>query len=255
MITEETYAKTGARLQRYNGPSDKGAVLICPGGGYELVSPREAGPVAECFIRGGWQAFVLQYNVEPVPLGTQPLEEAAWAMRTIRATGVGRIAACGFSAGGHLAASLGVHWNDAELFPDPAERRRQRPDALILSYPVISAGPHAHRGSMDRLARDGDAGYFSLENHVGADTPPTFLWHTAADELVPVQNSLLFAEALSRAGVPYEMRIFPFGVHGLSTAAPDVDQPEKGRFADPHVARWVPDCLAWLDYMKSGEGK
>jgi dipeptidyl aminopeptidase/acylaminoacyl peptidase len=89
--------------------------------------------------------------------------------------------------------------------------------------------------------------FFSLENHAGADTPPSFIWHTAADEMVPVQNSLLFAKALIRGGVPVELHIFPRGPHGLSLATPEVDEPEEGRLSDAHVARWFDLCVEWLN--------
>jgi acetyl esterase/lipase len=190
---------------------------------------------------------------------------------------------CGFSAGGHLAASLGVHWNNAAVFPDAAARRLQRPDALVLCYPVISAGVFvfAHRESMDRLlgtlspAADaaapggtvsrgdkagrsgtvpGGADFFSLENHVSADTPPSFIWHTGADKSAPVQNSLLFAEALLRSEVPVELHVFPHGMHGLSLATPEVDEPEAGRLSDAHVARWFDLCVEWLDGLPPPKG-
>ncbi len=252
--------ETGARLEYTPLPGAKGMVVVCPGGGYWFVSPREAEPVARAFAGAGWQAIVLTYSVEDEALGTKPLREAAWAVKTARRLGEetglsGKpLAVCGFSAGGHLAASLGVHWNDAALFPDAEERRRHRPDALILGYPVITDGLHRHPTSFERLAgTDSDTRYFSLEKHVNLDTPPTFLWHTAADQTVPVQNSLRFAEALIEYGVPVEMHIYPFGVHGLSLATGEVAQPEENRLVDPHVAGWFRQCVEWLDVIFAKE--
>lgn len=109
---------------------------------------------------------------------------------------------CGFSAGGHLAASLGVHWRELGL---------PRPDGMILGYPVITAGKYAHCGSIQNLAGSDDPGWYSLETQVTADTPPAFFWHTVTDPEVPVQNSLLLAGALSAAGVRYEMHLYPAG--------------------------------------------
>jgi acetyl esterase/lipase len=245
-----------------------GSVIICPGGAYRWLSPREAEPVARRFLEKGWRPYILRYSVGE-NLGTTPLEEAAGAVRLVRERhgGAGKkrpVVLCGFSAGGHLAASLGVHWNNAAVFPGAVSRALQRPDALALCYPVISAGVFAHRESIECLAgtaaNGGAAGgpplaggdFFSLEKHAGADTPPAFIWHTATDESVPVQNSLLFAEALIRAGTPVELHIFPRGIHGLSLATPEVDEPEAGRLSDAHVARWFDLCIEWLNSPGTG---
>ncbi|MDR1533589.1 MAG: alpha/beta hydrolase [Planctomycetota bacterium] len=253
MGREIVFGETGARLEFEESAGAKGLAIICPGGGYEFVSERESKPVARRFAGAGWQPLILNYSVG-FELGKKPLREAAWAVRTARRTFADSpgpppfTVLCGFSAGGHLAASLGVHWDDETEFPDPGERRAQRPDGLILAYPVISGGPRRHADSFSRLrAGDGDLGYFSLENHVTSATPPAFIWHTAADELVPVENSLVFAGALGARGVPFELHVYPFGAHGLSLATPEVEQPEKGRFSDPRVAGWFELSLAWLD--------
>jgi acetyl esterase/lipase len=254
-----------------------GSVIICPGGAYRFLSPREAEPVARRFLEKNWRPYILRYSVGK-NLGTAPLREAAEAVRLVReqdaAAGRKRpVVLCGFSAGGHLAASLGVHWNNAAVFPGAASRVPQRPDGLVLAYPVISAGAFAHRESIERLTgtaspaaaaggispdgtaagggQPGGGDFFSLEKHAGPDTPPAFIWHTAADKSVPVQNSLLFAEALARCGVPVELHIFPRGVHGLSLATPEVDEPEAGRLSDAHVARWFELCVEWLDSLQA----
>ena len=117
--------------------------------------------------------------------------------------------------------------------------------------PVITAGKYAHRGSIQNLAGSDDPGWYSLETQVTADTPPAFFWHTVTDPEVPVQNSLLLAGALSAAGVRYEMHLYPRGVHGLSLATPEVDEPEKHRVADPHIAGWFGQCLEWLDILRT----
>lgn len=242
----------------------KGQVILCPGGGYTWLSPREAQPVADAFAAQGWTAWVLSYTVAApgVVPGDRPLHQLARAVAAVRRLQPELpVVVCGFSAGGHVAASLAVHWQDTQGLETPG--RTARPDAVVLGYPVITAGTQAHRPSFEALlgrepqgAARADwtrqARYFSLEHHVGADTPPVFLWHTAADELVPVQNSLLFAQALAEKQIPFEMHIYPRGVHGLSLATPAVEEPEKHRWADVHVAEWFADCIRWLDLVLAG---
>jgi acetyl esterase/lipase len=227
---------------------EKGSIIICPGGGYQWRSPREADPVARAFEAQGWQAYVLAYAVEGEMLGTLPLRQVAWAVRTLRQlkTDAQPIVVCGFSAGAHLAASLGVHWDDVALFPCKEEQAFHRPDAMVLGYPVITADNESHTKSIERLAALGDRSYFSLEKYVKEVTPPTFLWHTADDPEVSVNNSLVFANALMACKVPWEMHVFSFGQHGLSLATEEVSEPQKGRYADSHVANWFPLCLQWL---------
>lgn len=244
-----------ARLTSY--PSEGkalGAVIICPGGAYSHVAERCGRPVAEAFSRQGYHAFVLDYTVEPAPLGVRPLRDLAEAILHVRChaeyygVSPNRIALCGFSAGGHLAASLGVYWNRPDFFGGDQPAEIYRPNAVILSYPVISALEFQHSQSLDNLSGDNAdmRQAFGLENQVGAHTPPVFMWHTASDEAVPVQNSMLFASELAAHRVPFEYHVFPFGAHGLSLATPELDQPELNRLADPHVARWFSLCVEWL---------
>ncbi len=226
------------------GEVPRGAVLICPGGGYANRAPHEGAPVARRFNEAGFHAFVVQYRVAP-HRHPAPLLDAARAMRIIRhyaqewRVDSGRVAVCGFSAGGHLAASLGVHFDHVPPTGDPLDRTPCRPDALILCYPVITAGRFIHRGSFDNLlganAPEAARQKMSLELQVGAYTPPAFLWHTAQDAGVPVENSLLFAQALRKYGTLFELHIYPRGAHGLGLA-PD----------DPHVATWMTLCCEWL---------
>ena len=151
---------------------------------------------------------------------------------------------CGFSAGGHLAASLGVHWDDPAL----AERcgvqdaSVLRPDAMVLGYPVITAGQYAHRNSIVNVSRaSGEPEqYWSLEENVSEKTPPTFLWHTMTDNSVPVENSLLFVQQLHRYGVACECHLFESGRHGMSVATREVDAASRA------VHAWVGLCQTWL---------
>lgn len=244
----------------YGSECIKGNVIICPGGAYRWHSPREALPVAKAFAAQGWKPWILYYtvSVHGETLGTAPLCQAAGAVRRVRAASPGRpVILCGFSAGGHVAASLGVHWNDECLFAGE-DRSVIRPDGLILGYPVITAGKYAHRESMEMLAGPDPAaaegnlagpGYYGLEAHVDEQTPPAFIWHTAGDSTVAVQNSLCFAESLAAKGVPFEMHIYPYGEHGLSLATMEVEEPEKHRYADAHVAGWFEQCVQWLDLV------
>ncbi len=207
------------------------AMVVAPGGAYCFVAPSESGPVAEKFYEAGYNAFVLAYTVNPLgsaPLGMRPLRDLSRAVRFVRRNAAGfhidpdRLAVCGFSAGGHLSASLCVHWPDVQD-PDPAYASfSNRPNAAILSYPVITAGEYAHRGSFENLlgpeASPEDLAYMSLENHVGPHTPPCFLWQTAEDGAVPVENSYLFAQACRAAGVDFAHHVFTKGQHGLALA-------------------------------------
>lgn len=234
----------------------KGAVVICPGGGYGYLSPREAEPVAEAFREKGYMPLILYYDVESPVLGTRPMEQAAWAVKHARELQPGSpVFICGFSAGGHLAASLGVHWDDQALFAPEEWKESHRPDGLILCYPVITAGPKAHRESIRRLAGEGDWTYFGLEQYVSRNTPPAFIWHTAEDGTVPVENSLLFAGRLSENKVPFELLVYPYGVHGLSLATPEVAEPDKDRWADEHVAGWFDACIQWMENCFAGKGE
>lgn len=253
--------KTGALLDVYLADgTPKGAVVICPGGGYSFVSTREAGPVANAFGEAGYHAFVLIYQPEEErrPLQDKPLEELSEAMACVKSRKAAyglegkRIYVCGFSAGAHLAGSLGLLWNDASRFPKGTDLELHRPDAMILCYPVVSAGEYAHRGSFENLAGPDiqEQQRYSLENLVTPGAVPAFLWHTATDEIVPVQNSFLLADALIKEGIPVEMHIFPYGVHGLSLATKEVEEPEKGRMEDAHVAQWIGLCVRWMQYLE-----
>lgn len=223
----------------------RGAVLVLPGGGYGGRAAHEGINIAQRFNAAGLHAFVCQYRVSP-NRHPAPLLDAARALRLIRhhaaAWGVdpAHIAVCGFSAGGHLCGSLGTHYDEAvQPVPDAIDALSARPDALILSYPVLSSGPFAHRGSFNNLlgANPDPAmlDYMSLENQVNAQTPPSFLWSTADDGAVPVENSLLFAMALRKHRVPLELHVYPTGSHGLGLAP---------QF--PAIATWMDLCVTWL---------
>jgi acetyl esterase/lipase len=231
-----------------DAPSTHGAVIVFPGGGYSHRSAHEGEPVARRFNEAGLSAFVLQYRVKP-NRHPAPLLDARRAVRLVRSRAAewgidpGKIAICGFSAGGHLAASAGVHC-DLPIAGDHDSLMAfsARPDALILSYPVIASGPFRHKGSFNLLLGEPNPpesmALMSLEDQVTTATPPAFLWHTSDDQAVPVENSLLFARALADHDVPFELHVYPHGRHGLNLA-----------LGDPHVATWSDLCVQWLESM------
>ena len=226
------------------------AVLITPGGGYEYCSQREGEPVALQFLAAGYQAFVLEYSTAEKAGNWQPMIDAARALVWIRAHAdqldvlPDKIAVCGFSAGGHLAASSAILW-DAEPVQQALgeDRGKNCPNAVILGYPVITTGEFTHEGSIDYIAGDDKALWetFSLEKQVRPGLPPFFVWHTVMDTSVPVENSLLLASALRRNQVPFELHLFSQGHHGMSLCTAEVHE------ANPHNAHWFALCREWLD--------
>lgn len=234
------------------------AVVVCPGGAYAFTSDREAEPIALAFLAKGYQVFVLRYTCEPMRYPTQLLQAAAavaFVRKNAQAFHVNEsaISIIGFSAGGHLAGSLGTMWNDAEVSKKLGLTAEDiKPNALILSYPVITSGEFAHVGSFDNLTGE-DAKlreYMSLENRVGDHVPPTFIWHTVTDDVVPVENTLLFANALQANKVSFEMHIFPEGRHGLGLANEESASPNCD-CTNTHVEQWFELCDKWLKTMFS----
>ncbi len=218
-------------------------IVICPGGGYGHLSDREAEPVALKMLSLGFAAAVLSYTLAPLK-GGEPLQDAAEAVRTMRKNAdkwnldENKIVVGGFSAGGHLAASLACHCPDEQ----------SRPDYLLLCYPVITADPqYCHKSSIDNVCGTEEKysqDYFSLEKHVTKNFPPVFMWHTNQDESVPLENSLLFAGALRKNGIDFEYHIFNHGKHGLSLATAESSKP-NGETIQPQCAQWVDLFKNW----------
>lgn len=241
------------------GGRRRAGVLICPGGGYAITADREAEPVALRFAASGFHAFVLRYSVAPRPY-PQPLLDLARAMVLLRQNAdqwglnPNQIAVCGFSAGGHLAANLGVNWSRDWLRERAgAKPEMLRPNALILGYPLITTGEtEAIRSSWERLLGEhrGDAALLEkakIEPNVDEHTPPSFVWHTFEDETVPVEHSMLYTEALRKHGVPFELHIYPEGRHGLSIATKETNDEIFGM--NDHVASWTGLCVEWLEAL------
>jgi acetyl esterase/lipase len=223
------------------------ACVVLPGGGYGGHAPHEGEPIARWLVGLGIAAFVATYRVAP-HRHPRPLLDASRAVQLVRSKASeyrvdpGRVAMLGFSAGGHLAATVGTQ-RAPRVADDEAAACDARPDALILCYPVISFEEHNHPGSVANLLGDdataAERAALSAQRNVTAATPPTFLWHTADDGVVPAAHSLLFAQALCERGVPCELHVFPHGAHGLGLAE------QQGA-----PAQWTQLCATWL----SGQG-
>ncbi|MBQ8654560.1 MAG: alpha/beta hydrolase [Clostridia bacterium] len=259
MIHQTLTLPTGATLDVYaplsplNPPLIHRGILICPGGGYSHLALREAEPIALRFASMGFTAAVVQYHVNSAVF-PQALQDAGCAMACMRShaeewqLNPDAIAVAGFSAGGHLACSLGVMWQREEIW-QPLELTcdQVKPNAMVLCYPVISAGEHAHRGSFECLTGSMDPAVhaaYSLENLVSPLTPPAFLWHTWEDAAVPVENSLLLALALHRHRVQAEVRIYPYGSHGGALADEiTASQPDK---LIPEAQEWPAQAARFL---------
>ncbi len=223
------------------------AVIVCPGGGYQgLAMDYEGFEVAQWLNRHGVTGFVLRYRLapyrHPVPLG-----DAQRALRLVRSRAAewgvdpARIGMLGFSAGGHLTATAGTHFDGGDPdAADPVDRLSCRPDFLILIYPVITfKPPYGHAGSGKNLLGDTpDPALMDLlsnDQQVTRETPPSFLVHSTADSGVPSENSLMFYQALRKAGVPAEMHIYERGEHGFG----------MGR-GDPVLSTWTGHCIDWM---------
>lgn len=235
--TSETGADGILRISRVTNPTltvfspakaNGTAVIICPGGGYSILAFEKEGTlVAKKFADLGITAFVLKYRLPNdaimVDKSLAPLQDALQAIYLVRKNagvwGVNpdKIGVMGFSAGGHLASSLSVHYNDMKI--NNQENISLRPDFSVLIYPVINFGQYAHTGSVKNLLGEEPTPqqrrYFSSELQVNGNTPPAFLVHANNDGTVPVKNSLSYDEALARNKVPAEMHIYQEGGHGF----------------------------------------
>ncbi|AEV28883.1 esterase/lipase [Sphaerochaeta pleomorpha str. Grapes] len=226
------------------------SIVICPGGAYRFRSERERDPVALYFLSLGYNVFILDYSVRDEASNLNPLIEASDAIIKIREHSVPwmcdpyHIAIMGFSAGGHVAASLAILHDHPRLKAVfDTKDGLNRPDAAVLCYPVISTGEFCHQESADWVSGklEADRALFCLENQVSSTTVPSFIWHTVTDASVPVENSLQLASALQRQNVPFELHLFSEGVHGLSMCNQEVGTPNTA------CQQWVGLCTTWLN--------
>ena len=232
------------------GAANGSAMIIFPGGGYGGLAKHEGEGYARWFAQQGVTAFVVKYR-----LGSKGhrhpamLNDAARSVRFVRARAAewgidrDRVGVIGSSAGGHLAATILTQFDAGRPDDaDPIERESSRPTLGILCYPVITMGKYTHGGSRKNLLGSEPSPELieklSAERQVTADTPPCFVWHTWEDKGVPLENSMLFAQALREKGVRFELHIYEKGGHGIGLGD------NRGKSA-PH--RWTTDCTAWLN--------
>jgi acetyl esterase/lipase len=227
------------------------AMVVCPGGGYGGLAAHEGKDYALWLNAQGIAAFVLKYRLGPGGYHHPAmLQDAARALRTVRSRASEwnvdpkRVGVMGSSAGGHLASTLVTHFDAGDAnATDPIDRVSSRPDIGVLCYPVITMdGVSTHSGSRKNLLGENPSPELvkelSNQLHVTKNTPPIFDWHTSEDKGVLVENSLMFGEALAKAGVPFELHIYEKGPHGMGLGSRTYD-PSKWH-------RWTYDCNAWL---------
>lgn len=241
-------------LYRVDSPAPTAAVVICPGGGYgHLAMDHEGHQIAAWLNSLNITAAICQYRHRGAGNGGRgyghpaPMQDAQRAIRLMRAHAeewnidAGRLGVIGFSAGGHLASTVSTQFDPGHLDDaDRAQRFSSRPDFAILCYPVIALDkPYSHRGSQRNLLGNAPdeilVKTLSNETQVTDQTPPTFLWHTSEDTVVPPENSVQYYLALNRHQVPAELHIFERGAHGLGLAA-----------GTPDASRWPELCAIWL---------
>ena len=231
-------------------------ILLCPGGGFEMTSDREAEPMAMQFLAMGYHVAILRYSVSPVRYPAallQVAESVLYLKKHAEEYHIDpeKIVLQGCSAGGHLAANYGVAWNSpflTKLMGMENDPERLRVAGLLLCYPVITSGEKAHEESFRNLLGEQyeeKKEELSLENQVMPDTPPTFLWHTATDETVPVENSLYFFQACLQQGVSAELHIYPVGGHGLSLANEETCR-ANGIGVQKECQSWIGLAQTWL---------
>jgi acetyl esterase/lipase len=236
-----------------SGKATGAAMVICPGGGYQRLAPHEGKTYALWLNDHGITAFVLKYR-----LGADGyrhpamLHDAARAVRMVRSRAPewkldpSRIGIMGSSAGGHLASTLMTHFDAGDpQSKDPVDRLSSRPDLGVLCYAVISMGQMSHGGSRKSLLGTNPppelVRELSNELQVTKETPPCFIWATDEDKTVPVENSMMFAEALRKAGVPFDLHIYQKGSHGIGLGVKEYPPP-PGSAMHP----WSSDCIYWL---------
>lgn len=238
-------------------------VIVLPGGGYEFLSYLEDRKVALAFAERGFDALVLHYHTKYVEevifsgkgIGHEAMVDVAQVIDAVRSNPkLGlcdrKIVLCGFSAGGHLAASMCTLFDSPELIQGAAWNSSLRPDGAILCYPVISASSdlaHATTFTCFTGSQDPEKWQpFSCERNVTAKTPPAFIWHTVDDDTVPFGNSIAYAQALWQQGINAQLVLFPKGIHGASLGTPEVEINNDFAYADPLIATWLEQAVIFV---------
>lgn len=261
-LREDGSAYLTTYIQEHNGEIlNSGArpcVVVCPGGGYEWCSFREGEPVALEYVNKGFNAFVVNYSIQGNAKYPNSLVDLSRAIKMIRDNAdewhviPDQIAVIGFSAGGHLTATCATLWNDKEV-QEKADclNDENKPNACMLIYPVISLGKFSHAGTRNAILSDYEGEKrqevfekLCTENQVGPHTPPCFIASTFDDDAVPIENSLMFADAMAKANRPFEMHVFRSGPHGLSTA--DTNSYNWEASYNPDFNKWVDLSVTWL---------
>lgn len=216
-------------------------IIVLPGGAYSYRSKREADPIVLHFLSLGYQVFVLDYTVKRENIGEKKIErEVLESIKLIREKSdeysllKDKIGLIGFSAGGHLALSACCHFSSS----------LERPDFALLSYPVVTSNPlYCHEESFFNIAGNSKERreYYSLEKEIPHDCPPLFIWHTLQDESVPVMNTILLIEELSKKKIKFEYHLFQDGKHGLSICRKDIMSEEK------RAKEWLNLSHSWLE--------
>lgn len=247
-LFDPAYGQEETELHFYpaNTKAPAGCVIICPGGGYTSRAFHEGEPYALMFNEAGIHAAVVDYRVAPYS-HPAPLLDLQRAVRFVRYHAEAwnilpdKIAVCGSSAGGHLAMCAAEFFDRGKTEGDEIDRISCRPDAAILCYAVATLGPFTHGGTRDVITAGDPALVQALsgEKNVPDDCPPMFIWHTAEDQGVPVENALLMGQALSQKNIPFELHIFPHGPHGVGLAG---DYPE--------TAQWAKLCRRFLKSLE-----
>ena len=233
-------------LEPFEVEGSRGAVIVCPGGGYNRKAAHEGAPIAKMLNEAGISAFVLDYRVKPFRIETA-VGDAKRAIRVVRSMGYEKVGILGFSAGGHLTGSAATLYDLGDPgAEDPVERISSRPDAFVSCYGATSFRLFQKSWTptvlgKERMENQADINRYTAELNVTHDTPPAFIWHTADDPVVPVECALVLAEALSAKGVLCEMHIYPHGRHGLGLAE-----------GDPVVSQWAGQAQTWLQNLGFG---
>ena len=237
----------------------RGGVVVLPGGAYLYHGTSEGEPVAAAFAAAGLNAYVLRYSIGKYAAFPNSAADVCRALKLIRKKSEAwgqdpdKLALCGFSAGGHVAACVGTMWNRQDvLTASGCTGEEGKPNALILGYPCITVDVEG-QGDMYSLLK-GDRtleelrDIASAEKWVGPHTPPVFLWNLYHDKMVPVEHGLRFMEALAREDVPFECHTYMNGNHACALATPASSLGDPVR-ENPHGARWLTDCTQWLEQV------